>query len=75
MAEGRDRLRWRHTAQVMMVIANVHRDPKKGRPFKASDFDPYQMGRGRRGIRIHRDNISVLKGLLPGRREETRCER
>lgn len=57
-----------------MVIANVHRDPKKSRAFKASDFDPYAKGRGR-GIRIRRDNIRVLKGLLPGRREEKRCER
>lgn len=74
MAEGCDRQLWRHTSQLMMVIANVHRDPKKGRPFKPSDFDPYQMGRGR-GIRIRRDNIRVLKALLPGRREEKRCER
>lgn len=75
MAEGSDRLLWRHTSQVMMVVANVHRDPKKGRAFHASDFDPYaKMGRGR-GIPIRRDNIRVLKGLLPGRREEKRCER
>ena len=41
MAEGRSRESWNHTASVMAMLANVHRDPKKHRPYGASDFNPY----------------------------------
>ena len=27
----------------MALIANVNRDPKKSRPFKPTDFDPYAI--------------------------------
>ncbi len=41
MAEAAGRERWGHTATLCALIANVNRDPKKGRPLKPADFDPY----------------------------------
>lgn len=41
MAEGRGREAWARTSAILTLIANTNRDPKKGRAFKPSDFDPY----------------------------------
>lgn len=40
MADGKSRDQWNHTASLMALIANCHRDPKKGRLLKATDFHP-----------------------------------
>lgn len=47
MADARSREAWAHTAQVLCLIANVNRDPKKQRPFKPADFDPHTQARRR----------------------------
>ncbi|MBX3387162.1 MAG: hypothetical protein KF768_11375 [Phycisphaeraceae bacterium] len=41
MAEARQRESWSRTASVMALLANTQRDPKKTRPFRPSDFDPF----------------------------------
>lgn len=42
MAEARCRERWNHTAALMALIANCHREPrKKPTPYKPADFHPY----------------------------------
>ncbi len=40
MAEARTRQEWARTSSLLALIANVHRDPKKTRPFKPDDFNP-----------------------------------
>ncbi|MEX2388775.1 MAG: hypothetical protein WD534_12930 [Phycisphaeraceae bacterium] len=40
MAEAHVKQQWAHTASLMALIANAHRNPKKGRAFKPGDFDP-----------------------------------
>lgn len=45
MAEGAGMARWSHTALICMLIANTNLDPKKHRPFKPADFDPYALAR------------------------------
>lgn len=40
MAEGRTQENWNHTASVLAMLANVNRDPKKGRPLRPADFHP-----------------------------------
>jgi len=47
MAEAHGREAWAHTSAILTLIANVNRDPKKTRPFKPSDFDPYSARDGR----------------------------
>jgi hypothetical protein len=41
MAEARERSEWTRTSALLALVANAHRDAKKTRPFKPSDFDPY----------------------------------
>ena len=41
MAEARQRHDWSIASSVMALLASVHRDPKKRRAFKPSDFDPF----------------------------------
>jgi hypothetical protein len=41
MAEGRARDAWGRTSSLMALLANYHRDPKKSRAYRPSDFDPF----------------------------------
>lgn len=41
MAEGRERSEWARSSVLLALLANAHRDPKKTRAFKPSDFDPF----------------------------------
>jgi hypothetical protein len=60
MAEARGREGWVHTSAVLALIANVNRDPKKTRPFKPSDFDPYSA-KDRREDAIEVSDMAVLR--------------
>ena len=40
MVHARQEDQWNHTAAVMALVANVNRDPKKGRASKPADFHP-----------------------------------
>ena len=68
MAEGHHKDRWQHTSSVMALIANVNRDPKKNRPFKPSDFNPYLKKTSRPDvIVVTKENISILRNAFLGR--------
>jgi len=41
MAEGHGRDEWGRLSVLLALTANCHRDPKKGRAFKPSDYDPF----------------------------------
>ena len=41
MADGARRERWARTSSMMALTANCNRDPRRGRPLKPADFDPY----------------------------------
>ena len=40
MSDGLLDNQWSHTASVLAMIANVNRDPKKGKPLKPDDLNP-----------------------------------
>lgn len=42
MAEGRQKTLWALGASVMALLANLHRDPKKGRKWAPRDFNPFE---------------------------------
>jgi hypothetical protein len=71
MAEGLGRRRWAHTSLVCALIANANRDPKKGRPFKPSDFDPYARETRRRRTADTQD-LSILREALEARKGRER---
>ena len=63
MAEARCREAWNHTSAVLALLANIHRDPKKGKAFKPSDFNPYEVKRGQ-GVPLRAGNIGLLKQVF-----------
>ena len=40
MAEAKQTDDWNHTAALLAMLGNIHRDPKKGRAFRPADFHP-----------------------------------
>ena len=63
MAEATGRESWAHTAAVLALIANVNRDPKKTRPYRPGDFDPYAARKKREGA-IEVTDMAVLKDIF-----------
>ena len=41
MAEARERAEWQRTASLMALAVNLVRNPKKSKPAKPADFNPY----------------------------------
>ena len=66
MAEGLGRERWAHTSALMALVANVNRDPKKGRALRPSDFDPYARSDCRRVA--GKADLALLREALEGRK-------
>jgi hypothetical protein len=60
MAEARSRDEWARASALMALIANCHRDPKKSRPFKPADFDPY-AAKKTEAVVVDKENIGLLK--------------
>jgi len=72
MAEARSREAWNRASAAMALLANIHRDPKKGRAFRPSDFNPYEAAaRHDAGIRLTRGNIGLLKQVFVKGKEKT----
>jgi hypothetical protein len=61
MLEGRQRHDWSIASSCLSVIANLHRDPKRTRSFKPSDFDPFAHKARQRPITVP---VSVLKDVF-----------
>ena len=49
MADARSRDAWGHTAAVLAMLANCHRDPRKCPPFTPADFLPPSQSGGEAG--------------------------
>ena len=60
MAEARLESDWGRTSVILALIANVNRDPKKTRPFKPGDFNPFAP-RQKSGVVLTSENIGILK--------------
>lgn len=71
MAEGRARLEWSQTAEVLAILYNANRDSKKRtRPFTAAEFNPYAeraaQASNETATRITSENIGLLKSAFTG---------
>ena len=65
MADGRQRDAWNHTAALMALTANCHRDPKqRSTPFEPNDFHPMPSTVRRKPIT--KVSIGALKGMFTG---------
>lgn len=79
MAEAKQRDAWNHTSQVLAMLYNCNRNPKRDRALKPADFHPFPKRRPQpskrvsgKGLRILRD-VFVKKGKKgPKQRERLR---
>ena len=65
MLDGRQRHDWSLASSIMAVIANTNRDPKRSRPIKPSDFDPFAKQSRAAPVKV---DVSVLKDVFIDRR-------
>ena len=64
MVDGRRTDAWNHTANLLCMLANIHRDPKKQRkPFEPREFHPIAGQRKKRPEPIPAD-ITILKKVF-----------
>lgn len=42
MADSRGKDNWNHTANILAMLFNVNRDPRKQQPVKPETFNPYE---------------------------------
>ena len=68
MAEGFGRERWAHTSLLCALVANASRDPKRSRPVKPGDFDPYARQDRRERIDADSGSLAMLREALTGRK-------
>ena len=56
MAEGVAKERWNHTSQLLAMLCEINRNPKKRRrPFTADEFHPFLRRHVRRGTPYTRE--------------------
>src|SRR3546814_9526962 len=60
---GRQQERWQHTASLLALIANCHRDPKRWRPYTPDDFLPKPRERSQRSEerRVGKECVSTCR--------------
>jgi hypothetical protein len=64
MAEARSHAQWNHTAALLALIANCHRDPHRRKAYEPADFLP---GRAGQGEALPAADVSVLKSVFVDR--------
>lgn len=62
MAQGASREQWNHTSSLLALLANCHRDPKKGRARKPADFHPQSKRTQRKPLPTA--DITILKSVF-----------
>lgn len=68
MAEARSEFEWTLTANLLSMIANTARDPKKHRkPFSPDDFNPYSEKISDRVIEITKENVWMMRKAFTGK--------
>ncbi len=60
MSDGRGKMEWAQTSSIMAIIANIMRDPKKGKGAKPGDFNPY-MAKKEKAIKAP---LTVLRDVF-----------
>ena len=64
MAEARSHAAWSHTAAILAILANTHRDPKKSRPFQVADFHPHLRAKSAPKTTV---GVAALKAIFVDR--------
>jgi len=69
MAEGRQRADWARSSSLMSLLANCHRDPKRSRAFRQSDFDPFARRAAANVVVIDGGNVELMEKVFTGKTE------
>ena len=69
MADARSKDNWHHTAAVLALLANAHRDPKKTGPFKPEDFNPFAKKTEPIRLKDNQEAFALLKHVFVDRKE------
>jgi len=73
MAEARGRFHWSQTAEILSMLFNANRDPKKTAPKTPVDFNPYPPEKDEKRPLVKTKDLSILKTVFvdnwPGRRK------
>jgi hypothetical protein len=64
MADAKQTDDWNHTAAILALLANVHRDPKKGKAFKPADFHPALKRSSMPSSPAPKVDVSILKTIF-----------
>lgn len=66
MVRGKESAQWWHTAALMALVANCHRDSKRrARPYSAKEFHPDTARRSGNGnMLIDKDTMSIVVGAF-----------
>ena len=64
MTHARQQESWNHTAALLAMLANVNRDPKKGRAFRPGDFHPVPAPRRAESAPPLKGDIGMLKSVF-----------
>ena len=65
MVDARQRCEWALMSNLMSLLANINRDPKKSKVFKPTDFNPYYFQETER-VTITKDNMDILRQAVVG---------
>ncbi len=68
MADAASRDRWNHTASLLALLTNCHRDPKKARVARPQDYHPHAKAQRSRHEQKPRVGVDVLKQVFVDRR-------
>ena len=59
MAEARSKNAWQHTATLLALLANLHRDPKSAKAYAPNDFNPHHRPKP-----IQIDSLHGMRGMF-----------
>jgi len=68
MAEAKSKADWNQTSALLALIGNAFRDPKKGKPFTPSDFNPHERQNNTEAPAPKLTDLSILKSVFVDRR-------
>lgn len=67
MAEAKSEFEWTLVSHQMALAANAARDPKKTKPFKPSDFNPYAEKKTEEVIEVTKENVGIMRRAFTGK--------
>ena len=71
MAEGRQRTEWVRMSSLMALAANCHREAKRSRAFRPSDFDPFARTAAANVVVIDGGNVELMEKAFTGKGVQT----